>query len=914
MLDGIKQEDVSDSIKEEIGLTRCEIFATSARREREEERKLELYEKALRSYAEYIDEFKFAENLGQAKRNRVALAKNFGTEVFELYTEAVGDRAVELRTLLMDVLTDAVGDTSDLTTRLDAEIDEERELEGATNTLEREKFRLMLNTSQMLLTMAQVSDDGTYFFDQAISTLEEVADSASEDSEWGRLAYLLEGRVYIEMGEFSDGADYLNYVVENSVPSSAEDRAVDNGFDDLPPGTQEALWTFVDRGTGPLIDAYLGFGEIEEACRYALHFQNSKDIYGFGVSRPDGYLSQLSAGRALMNSGGYVGGDKGEMVWFQTREEMRDAGFKNRRNSRAAIDLALEFAQEVNRDNRGNSLQLLAQGLIAEIIDRGVAVDPEILFEAAQGMFYQERYAEAIEGFKRVLSVLESGDQATRTRVGPEVIYYIGRSFQKTSRNLEAAMAFRMALDTRWVGDPKFDLQNAKQFHNSIKAVKRGAGEDAQLEALFRESQDQVVEFAKGGGAGNILYSQAESAYQSKDYEDARERFLQVPGNADEYEKALAYAAVCLSKVDQPDEALAELEAYLQDYVTDPVRAPTTESGKKRRTEAMALARYYGGLIHYNAAETGSGSYETALEWLDGYADDFSEQNTFAPKTIFISLSSFLKLGDLEAAEKRRDRLVEEFKDDRWTGIGAYEIYKVTRDLREEALKKNETGPIAGLTRSMAVNLGLYNELAGKPKLNNIRIESRLWTELSEWPTVKRLLRSALNQFGSDESQEVQNALTTSVKPNLAHALLELKEVRDAAELLTELMGNKTKPPSSRTQRNYARAISGWVEGDESQMIEIPGVGGEEAFPLATDRLQTLEDRSEKWLCDWYQLKFELAYAHYQWSLVDGKRIAGAQAILKQFKSDLSPGLAEISEACGDDVLRQRFLWLDKKL
>ncbi|MFT7662083.1 MAG: tetratricopeptide (TPR) repeat protein, partial [Planctomycetota bacterium] len=775
VIDSIDQTGATDPIKEEIGLTRCEVIASSARRERDDDRKVELYKKAITSYSDYLDEFRFAENRAQAERNLVALAKAFGLDVHRLYLEAVGERAITLRTLMQDTLIEAVGRTSDLATKIDAEIEENLELGEATSVLENEKYKLLLNRGQMLLSIAKVSDDGTYYFEEALSSLEQVADEAGEDSSWGLQSFLMVGDVYMEMGQFTDATDYISYVVENMIPLNADDRSIEGGFDDLPQGAKDSNWIFVDIATGPLITALLGAGDIETACAYALHFQNCLEAYGFTTSRPRGYESLLAAGKALMDSGGYVGGTTGdgEYEWFQTREEMRDEGYKTRRNSRPAVELALQFAQRANTDNRGNSIQLLAQSFIAEIIDRGVAVDPELLFEAAQGAFYQKEYPSAIEGFKRVLAVLEVGDQATRTRLGPEVIWHIGRSLQKSSRHLEAAMAYQTGLDDRWRGDPKYDLENAKQFHNSISVIHRGAGEDSDLETLFRKSQDLVVEFsANTQGAGNILYSQAENAYKSKDYEDARGRFLQVPGNADEYEKAVAYAAVCLNKTGQSEEALAELTDYLENYVPDPVRTPTTESGMKRRAEAMGLARYYGGLIQYNAAEAGSGSYETVVEWLDDYSDDFPDQVTFAPKTIFISINCFLKLGELQKAEARRDRLVKNFKDSRWTGLGAYEIYKVTRDDRNTAEASGDTELAGSLTRSMAGNLGLYNELAGEPKLNNLRIEAKLWSEINEWDTVKRLLQTAVKRFGSDTDAATIKTMTVSVLPELATALL----------------------------------------------------------------------------------------------------------------------------------------------
>ena len=70
---------------------------------------------------------------------------------------------------------------------------------------------------------------------------------------------------------------------------------------------------------------------------------------------------------------------------FETEDEMEAAGFSGARNSRSALDLALLIAQNVNDQNRGNTLQWRAQQVISAIIERpGVSVSPDILFEAAQ--------------------------------------------------------------------------------------------------------------------------------------------------------------------------------------------------------------------------------------------------------------------------------------------------------------------------------------------------------------------------------------------------------------------------------------------------------------------------------------------------------------------------------------------------
>jgi thioredoxin-like negative regulator of GroEL len=549
--------------------------------------------------------------------------------------------------------------------------------------------------------------------------------------------------------------------------------------------------------------------------------------------------------------------------------------------------------------------------VISDVIDRGVAVDPGVLFEAAQGAYYEERFGEALEGFKRILSVLETGDDATRTRLGPEVLWHIGRSFQKTDRMIEAAVAFRTGLEPRWQGDPKYDSENAKQYHKSITLVRNRAPDDPLLESKFREAQDLVLKYQQGTGAGDIVFSQAKLAYDQDDYADARARFLQVPGDAENYEKARVYAAVCLNKLGDPDQAFDDLADYLENYVTDPVHTPSSESDQARRQEAMGLARYYGGLILYTRAEEGGGDYAPVIEWLDSYWKDFPAQDSFGPKTIYMTLKAFLAQGDVEAAEARLARLEKQYPTSAWTGHGALAIYQVYSDRRGAAAEDADT---TALTRGMAENLSLFNRLGGSPKLGTMRNESLLWLELREWAKAEEILARAVKAFGDDPDPKVQDDLKRFFLPDLAHAQLKQKKVREAADLLVRLM-DETATPSRQTARDFAAAMTGWVEGEGREVVEVPGIGGAENLEKAAGILVKLANSEDKWTASWYELKFDVAYAYYQWGQVDGKKLVSAKEQIEQLQTDLSDDLAGIREACGgDDTLRQRFLWLLSKL
>ena len=208
----------------------------------------------------------------------------------------------------------------------------------------------------------------------------------------------------------------------------------------------------------------------------------------------------------------------------------------------------------------------------------------------------------------------------------------------------------------------------------------------------------------------------------------------------------------------------------------------------------------------------------------------------------------------------------------------------------------------------MARNLELFNNLGGTPKLSFMRKESKLWLELGEWEKAEKILARLVDAFPNSPD------LKTLWLPDLAHAQLRQKKTRQAAELLVRLI-EENDSPSRQTARDFCMAMSGWLEGTDRDIVEIPGLGGEENLERAAALLVKLAKGSEKWLTPWYELKFDLAYTYYQWGQIDGKKLESARSQIAQLQSDLSSDLSEIREAAdGDDTLRQRFLWLKNKL
>jgi len=908
VLEGIDTGDVGEELAEELDLVRCEVYASAARRERDRERQGELFDKAIEAYAEFVDEHPFSERKEAAELALVDVSSLYGQVLRRAYDEAVGEDAEAVAERLDDVLSAAVSMSEDLTESLASEIESLELDEQSTEALERERWRLMHNRGRMLLYLAEVLDQFT-LYDLAAKTLEELALDAGENKRAGLEAYILLGEVYAAQGLYGDTQIFLEYVVDRAMPRDPDERQ--EQFSDLTQGQLDARWTLVEKAVGGLVDAYMQDGEPETAIEWSLFFYNAYQSYGFTLSHAYGYPSLLSVARSLLAAGGWIGGSPGSYRWFQTRDDMESAGIRGKRNQRSATDLALALAETVNRDNRGNILQVRAQRVISEVIERGVEVDPEVLFEAAQGEYYEQDFPAAIESFKRVLARLEAEDEATRTRFGPKVFYHIGRSFQRQDRHLEASMAFQTGLDRRWAGDPQYDRDNAKQLLASLQQVQRESGRDPLIEGLVRSAQDIYVDVNQED-AGEIRYAQAKRLYDSGDYEAARTAFGEVTGDADSYEKALVYSAVCLQKVGDLDGAQRELRSYLDDFVNDPINQTTSQAKLARRDEAMALATYYGGLIAFTKAAKGSGGWSEVREWLGDYHVEFTNQRQFAPRAMYMTLLAHLNESSLDAADAVLEDMREIFPEDESTGRAAFKVYSTLKDLREEAAEAGDAEAERTYLERMAENMHLSNTLADSPSFDNLRLESTLWFDLKEWEKAKEILTTLEDRFGESSDADVQEKMEAYVLPDLAHTLLALREVDRAAEILTEIVPDGK--PSSRTALDYCRALTGWVEGDADEIVEVVGIGGQENFEAANELYIQLSRSVEKWTCEWYQIKFDLAYAYYAWGKLDSSKRESARRQVQQMKSDLSDDLTDIATQCGDEVLRKRYLWLWSKL
>ena len=903
ILGQLESEGLRGENLEGLGLVKCDVYAVGASREGNVEKRIELYDKAVAAYKSFLRDNPTSTLLDQAQRSYIELVNQYGRTLEGALADALGAEAKALREKTIDVLEDGLVLAGELAS------------EGSTGLSQAEKnelYRLRLNQAQMHLSSAKVKEDGTFNYGRAESILETVAVDAGETSSAGLNAFTLLGKVLRAQGQNEDASDYLGFVAETAMPLDPDDdqRAwKDQSFD-----VRQVRFRLVELATADLVEALADAGDMESACMWAMHFVNGWKREGFDLS-PLGYAALSSVARTLADSNGWIGGNRGSQAWFATEEDAKEAGFSGR-SLRSAIDLALSTAQEINENNRGNTLQLRAQKLISDIISLpGVDVSPDILYEAAEGDYLAREYPRSIVAFKNVMRAVDQQDEATQREYAPKVLFRIGSALSRMDRDLEAAMAFREAATT-WGGDPEYQRQVADGYFRSISEVRRDAGSDPIIERMYLDAESLVEDAAKDtGGADEVRWRKAERYYAKKDYASAREGYLEVSAAYDDYERALSKAALCLFKMKDYGRSKKEFESYADQFVKKADNAVTGAARRSARHQARAQAIYYLGALSFS-----QNKFDEALGRLTGYEKEFGDQESYAANALFLVTRCWLGKGDLEKAMQAQALLQETFPSHTRVGFAARYIADACEaevDRLEKA--KDEEGALA-MKVEQARYTGIQNEYASTPAFPNLRAESRLWLETGQWENAEQVLRRIQGVFG--KQAERAGEMTNFILPDLGWALLEQERVPEAFEILDPLIpktDDDTRKPRSDVVRRWCRAVTGWVSGDENQVREHPGVGGADNLGVAVDYLQKLTDsqknRDGAWNCPWYELKFEMAYGYYVWGKEDSSKQKTAKGIVQDLINNFDDvRMGPIGEACGDKVLQKRFQWLWNKV
>lgn len=925
----VEEAGVSSRMSEQLGLVKCDVYAIGARNERDPERRNQLFDDALDAYQSFISDNPNSSARGPAEAAFVDTAAAYSRFLSMAIEDAVGEEAEKLRERQTEVLTDAVDQTSDLVSQMQSVPAGER-----SETESRQLYDLMLNRGDMLAQIGAAQKE-QFFFDQALQSLEALVFEAGPGTTYSLRAYIASANVYSAMGDHGEAATYCEAVVAETIPIDPEVWAEVAG-DELSEDEKGLRFLFLERATPGLMDALLAQGDLETALAYGLHFVNFQRNEGMSLSAY-GHQGMLAVSRVLMTAGGFVAGDlaAGEARWFATEEEAKDAE-SSRRNRRAAIDLALRFAQATKEENSGNILRVRAQKLMSDIIKRpGVTPSPEILFEAAEGQYLDAQgnsdreaqaklYAEALDGYRGVLRALDGQDQATRIEYGAKVMYGIGNCYRRMGRGLEAAMAYREGATT-WLGDPSFDAKNAQGFYKMISDYEKAASADKSvLEDLISEAERIVAEEGESQ-KDKVLYDLGKKAERKQDFDKALQQYSQVAEGSDYFEPAMVAKGVLRVKQKDASGALEIFDNYLDSYVADAKNASTSSAYLAQRKGAKATAEFYRGFVLFNQAQAaGSASgYANVIEKLGGFYLDYPEQDSLAPFAMQMVMESQLKSNANGDAREMLAKMVELFPDARYTSNASLKYYVAL----ETQYKSSEGEDKMTVLREMADHLKRANSASSSPSFGNLRKESQHWLELGEFGNAEALLRRMLDKFG--DSAEHAESMRRYVRPDLGTALLAQKKVADAKDVLQPLIIGAEHRASRETVVNWARSVVGWLEGSGSDIEIVPGADAtEEELSEASSRLSTIAQGGDKWIsCTWYEDKFMSIYALYVWGQKNSSKLDSAKRQIGTVIAETEADFSIVDEFCSSDetpeavrnalggrTLQDRYRWLSSNL
>ncbi len=922
----IEAEGVSPARTQELALIKCDIFRSAASNERDRSKRNQLFDQAIAAYESFVDSYQLSDRRWEAELGLVRTAGLYARSLEISLEEAVGDEAERLAERRKEVLNQAIVRSSDL-------VDSLLNTPERSSAQTRELSELMLTRVQMLYDLARSQEEGSFYFAQAIETATKLVFLVGEDSPAALRAFDLIGRVYAAQQKWEEASYFFASVIDRAIPPDPAQWQELVREASLDQAAKEQRWIFLELSSAGLARVLVNMGDLNGATRYALHYYNTQRREGFSFSPSLGYPTLLSIARLLLDAGGWIGGDitRGEAGWYPSEEAAR--ADHPRRNVLSTPDLALRIARQVRDDNKGNILQLHAQRLIAEVASQpGMVIEPELLFEAAQAEFHDGNLPGAVDAFQRLLGDVASRDAATRTFFAPRICWWLGRTFQRMDRPLEAAMAFREGVTT-WQGDPEFDAQNATNFYRSIDMVRAADREAKVYVDLFREAETLNTRFATAN-RDEILFTQAERERTARNYDAAIELYKQIEAGADVHERALVGIAESTFRKSEIEEADRLFGEYVEDYVNDPARS-VDDSPRRRanRHLALAKAKFYRALIAHgraSATPTAVDLWQRVIELTEGYHEEYADQGVLAAWCLEMALEAHIALRDIEGARARYHLMTELFADNARTARGAFRFYTSLEALRAEADQEGNIERARELELEMARLLETGNKLASSPNFNNLRAESRHWMSLGEYEKAEAILRRLVTTFGEAESAE-RASVDKFVRPDLGLALLALERTGDARAVLEPLVKGEGAAPSKDTVVAYCRSLLGWVEPMEGRLKIVPGAA-ETAQDLqgAIDLYSKLDKAAESWHCEWYGYKFMIAYAYHVWATADGgpkdpDKRASLETQLGQLTIEVGASFDHIAERCeGDEArtaqaihgpgdLRAKFRWLRER-
>ena len=808
-------EVTSPEGKSELLLARCDVLRLKAQRKINDNERLPALGEAGTAYVEFLGSGPGAERKVLAQKNLGALSKMYGETLVRLIE--AGEIAAEDRAAATSIA-EAIFKTA--LVGMNTVISDWEALEEEEQILTRYSvyFPTVFNRAMVYLSWAQLHEPGSLERDQranqAIDALGDFALGAPFLQ--SQLAYKAMADCYVALGSYEDSGDYFEYVLNNITQLLKESGS------DLDAAYLDLLNDVVQ--------------ETNHGMMKMLHL--SGQIARFWETY-DGMIAWLEEERIKPGRPGY------EAMLTAANQMIQDG---------RAIE-AIELSARVADENQNSPLRLRANAVMGKAIavaPPGADIPLDVLYGAAEGAFFQKEYATAVDGFRLLIPRL--ADSRDADKYGAHAYYLLGLCWAKLDMPLLSAVTHQVGLQD-YGDDDDWNLKNAQKWQVLATRFYNLDTTDNVLKAFNDDAVQAVVDL--DGGGDDLIFKQAKQSHDlakkalraKKDaaelkrlYGKAISGYQAVPSDSSNFERALLGAAICENESIAFDStaakrALALLQDYLDDYITDPANAPQDPRQRKIRSEGEPTAVFYLGHTYRALAKAGDASkWQDVLDSYEGMVDKYPDQPDLTHAGMSYRVEAFLQLMKSSEAIAEYEAMLALPAGKSRLSIAAFYLYQAYSGFIATADPDMEIDALWALKQEQAKYLSDYNRFSRSPRLSNLVIEADLWSTLGEFDKSSVLFQRVMDDYSKDASYST--AMHFKVRMGLVESLLQIRQLGAAVPLVEELAVEK--PKNLRAMIAVVQVKAGFLVYEDGKVIEVPGEGTTEALEQASEMANTL--------------------------------------------------------------------------
>ncbi|WP_019038434.1 tetratricopeptide repeat protein [Psychroflexus tropicus] len=275
----------------------------------------------------------------------------------------------------------------------------------------------------------------------------------------------------------------------------------------------------------------------------------------------------------------------------------------------------------------------------------------EATYEAAENKFLENDTQKAISGFKAYLDKFPNGRNSLKSN------FYLAKLLYNDGQQQEALPYYEAVINRRSNEYTEESLRRVSQYHLSNKNYSKAIESLSRLESESSFSQ-------------NVLFAQSNLMKSYFELEN--------------YDRALIYAELILSKNIEDEEILSDAKVFIARSslkVGDEKRAKTAYE----EVSQMATGRLKAEALYYEAYfKHQSGNYQASTEVIQDLTKNYARYKEFGVKGLLLMAENFFALGDNYNATYILENIINNFEDYPETISEAENLLKTVKEKASE--------------------------------------------------------------------------------------------------------------------------------------------------------------------------------------------------------------------------------------